>query len=194
MPNTPKYGMPIPQGGTTPGALNNTTAGSYPFMFGDPTTGILGIMDSDTYGIPNPVPIGTGLLVNANLNMLGFSITNTASLTLSGTLSVGGASTLTGTLSVGGASTLTGGVVSPLLIGAGLLNQVTITAKATGTDPTITVAGDATRSLNIIPAAASGSAIAGLGISPTGGTPAFIGNYSSGFAGLWLGSSASTAT
>jgi hypothetical protein len=184
MPSTPKYGMPIPQGGTTPGALNNTTSGSYPFMFGDPTTGILGILDSDTYGIPNPVPIGTGLLVNANLNMLGFSITNTANLTLSGTLSVGGA------------STLTGGVVSPLLIGAGLLNQVTITAKATGSDPTITVAGDATRNLGIVvPGSNSGLTLSngggGFSITQVTGGPLSLNAVSGQNLGLYAGSGAS---
>jgi fibronectin-binding autotransporter adhesin len=175
--------MPIPQGGTTPGALNNTTAGSYPFMFGDPTTGILGILDSLTYGVPNPVPIATGLNPNGNLNLGGFGITNASTGSFSGAITIGG------TLGVTGITTLTGGVASPLLIGAGLLNTVTIAGKATGTDPTITVAGDATRSVNLVAAAASTTAFAGLNITNSaGGGPVFLGSFSTaGYGALWLG-------
>jgi hypothetical protein len=182
--------MPIPQGGTTPGALNNTTAGSYPFMFGDPTTGILNILDSQTYGVPNPVPIATGLNPNGNLNLGGFGITNASTGSFSGALTIGG------TLGVTGITTLTGGVASPLLIGAGLLNTVTITGKATGTDPTITVAGDATRNLGLVLPAASTSTQVGLSITTSAGATAALlgGGASTGYGYLWLGASASNAS
>jgi hypothetical protein len=162
MPNTPILGLAIPQGLSTPGG-SNATVGSYPYMW----AGNLNIIDSGVFSPGNPVPLATpGLLVNANLNMLGFGITNASTLALSSTLTVAGI------------STLTGGVASPLLIGAGLLNTITIAGAATGANPTIAVAGDANRGLQVL--------LAGTGSFQVGNPTNILSTGAvAGFTGLW---------
>lgn len=49
---TPNLGLTIPIGGTTPGANNNTTPGSYPFI----ESANLNLIDSLCYSANNPPP------------------------------------------------------------------------------------------------------------------------------------------
>jgi hypothetical protein len=152
--------------------------------------GNLLLIDQNCLSIPNnPASVTNGgILINGALNFNGFGLTNASTGAFSSNLTIGG------TLGVTGISTLTGGIGSSLTIGTSLANTITLAGKATGTDPTITVAGDATRSLNIVPAAASSSVISGLGISPAGGFPIFMGNLTTGVAGIWFGFTSATAT
>src|SRR5271170_7092547 len=101
-----------------------------------------------------------GININADLAFGGFSALGVNIITANGTVS----------------------------LGLGLANSITLAGAATGTNPTITVAGDATRSLLVQVPTASGAVIAGLGVSPTTGGSAFLGSLGSGaFAALWLG-------
>jgi hypothetical protein len=215
LPNTPILGLAIPVGGTTPGAANNITAGTYPFMW----AGNLNIIDSGVFSPGNPVPTATpGLNINSNVNFNGFGITNASTAVFSGNVGISGLLTLSGagtalsvtnnatvigTLTVGTLSTtnlaLSGtlGVGGTSTFGTNFANTIAIAGKATGTDPTITVAGDATRNLNIITALASGTTIGGLYISPSGGVPTLIGSaagVASGASAIWLGSGSTSPT
>lgn len=77
MPVTPNYGLSIPVGGTTPGASNNTTAGTYPYMI----VADLDIIDN-MYGSAVPVP-SSGISINADLSFNGYNITDVGSVTAS---------------------------------------------------------------------------------------------------------------
>jgi hypothetical protein len=186
MPNTPNIGLGEPQGGVTAGAANNTTPGTYPYIW----QANLLLIDTYCLSIPNnPAKVSNGgIVIDGNLNFGGFGITNASTGAFSSNLTIGG------TLGVTGISTLTGGIGTSLTIGTSLVNQVTITGKATGTDPTITVAGDATRNMQIIYPTASSSSLAYVSFSPTNGAPVAVGNVGSGYSAIWLGTALGSIT
>ena len=101
---TPNLGLTIPVGGTTPGAANNVTVGSYPYIW----LNNLNLIDSETLSIPNnPAKVSNGgIVIDGNLNFGGFGITNastgafSSNLTIGGTLGVTGISTCWRTASI----------------------------------------------------------------------------------------------
>jgi hypothetical protein len=84
MSTTPNLGLSIPVGGTTPGALNNTTPGTYPYY----ESGNLSLIDSLCYSLNNPVPTA-GININADLTFNGFSLLDADNGTFNGVLTVG---------------------------------------------------------------------------------------------------------
>lgn len=98
---TPNLGLVIPVGGTTPGAADNITPGTYPDIW----AANLGLIDSLCYSLNNPA-VPAGININANLPFNGNSITGLNSLTATGTIATSGNATVGGTLGVTGATTL----------------------------------------------------------------------------------------
>lgn len=194
---TPNLGLVVLVGGTTPGALNNTTPGTYPYI----EAANLNLIDSLCYSLNNKVPTA-GLNITADLPLNGFNLLNALGINAV-TLQPVGAGTLTigpggGVLNISSVTTLgvtTLGVTGLATFGSSSINKITLAGAAAGVDPTITVTGDATRNLNVIVPAAANS-IAGLSITPTGGnSPMFLGSQNvAGQAALWLGYSGTTAT
>lgn len=74
MATTPNLGLTIPQAGIvgvgTPGATNNTTPGTYPYI----EAGNLNLIDSGAYSLNNPVPTA-GININADLPLNNHSLT-----------------------------------------------------------------------------------------------------------------------
>jgi S-layer protein len=106
---TPNLGLTIPVGGTTPGAANNTTAGSYPFII----AADLNLIDSNCLSIPNnPAKVSnSGIVIDGNLPFGGFGITGASTASFSGAVGIGGLLTLSGAgtaLTVTNNATVTG--------------------------------------------------------------------------------------
>jgi hypothetical protein len=66
MATTPNLGLTIPVGGTTPGATNNTTPGTYPYI----EAVNLELIDSLVYSANNPPP-GPSFTVNVTFPTTG---------------------------------------------------------------------------------------------------------------------------
>lgn len=136
MPTT-NLGLTVPVGGTTPGALNNTTAATYPKEWADN----LALIDSNCLSIPNnPAKVTNGgIVIDGNLNFGGFGITNASTALFSGLVTLSGAgtaltiannATVTGTLTVGTLSVTNLSVPGTIQVG-GILSELTASTALT---------------------------------------------------------------
>ena len=78
MATTPNLGLTIPVGGTTPGALNNTPSGTYPYI----ESANLNLIDSLAFSPNNPVPT-SGININSSLSLNGYGLTNVGFIDIS---------------------------------------------------------------------------------------------------------------
>ena len=111
MATTTNLGLTIPVGGVTPGAANNTTPGTYPYI----EAGNLALIDSECFSAANPVPT-SGLNINANVPFNGYGITNASNGTYSGNGTFG-------SLTIGGLNWITGAGTAPPTSGTYTLGQ-----------------------------------------------------------------------
>lgn len=120
---TANLGLTVPTGGTTPGAANNTTAGTYPFIIATD----LNLIDANCLSIPNnPAKVSNGgIVIDGNLPFGGFGITGASTASFSGVVGIAGLLTLSGSgtaLTVNNNATVTG----TLTVGTLALTSLTI--------------------------------------------------------------------